>query len=58
MNDTKLLEVIYDILAQNDVDELARDEVLRRIDHIDYDDGTIVFDQGDNTNFTLKGVRL
>ena len=52
MNNTQLLETVYDILAQNTVDTLARDEVLRRIDHIDYDQGYIQFD-----NLRLQVIR-
>lgn len=58
MNDKEMLETIYDILAQNTVAPDKAQEVLNRIDHIDYDDMTIVFDQNDNTSFTLQGVRI
>lgn len=57
MNDIAMLETIYDILAQNEVSQAARDEVLRRIDHINYDDKSIVFDNDSNEPFVLwKGT--
>lgn len=55
MRDKDLLGVIYDILAQNEVTEGERAEVLRRIDSIDYDDLTINFDHdGENVHMQLK----
>lgn len=38
-----ILEIIYDILAQNNVTQSDRDLVTSYIDHIDYDNGQIVF---------------
>jgi hypothetical protein len=46
MSNRDLLETVYDILANNEVAQQAREEVARRIDHIDYDVHEIVFDGG------------
>lgn len=53
MTDKQLLETIYDILAQNTVAPDKLQEVLERIDHIDYDDMTISFDH-DGSNAALE----
>jgi hypothetical protein len=44
MNNTQILETVYDTIAQNTVDGARMNEVTNRIDHIDYEDGYIQFD--------------
>lgn len=55
MSNAELLSAIFDILAQNEVSESARLEVLRRVDSVDTEDGTILFDHdGENANLQLR----
>lgn len=43
----ELLELIYDILAQNEVSQQDKDRVTKVLDHIDYDHSKIVIDNMD-----------
>jgi hypothetical protein len=55
MHPNTLLETCYDILAQNTVDEKAKQHVLDHIDHVDYDTLEIVFiNPSNNKQYALK----
>lgn len=43
----EVLELTYDILAQNEVSQADRDRVTEALDHIDYDNSKIVIGGND-----------
>lgn len=44
MSDIELMTMVYDIIGNNTVTDKERAEVMARLDFIDYDTRTIVFD--------------
>lgn len=56
MNNYDFMTAIYDILAQNSVDQGARDEITEVIDHVDYDRNAIVFKTSFGKEYELQLV--
>jgi hypothetical protein len=56
MEDTELLNDIYDVLAQNNdmVKQDARDNITNLIDHVDSDRKAIVFINSKGEEFELR----
>lgn len=56
MNDKALLNTIYDIIAQNDVEQSEHDHITYLIDHVDSERKAIIFRLDNGREFELQLV--
>lgn len=53
MTTQELMNVLYDLIAQNPTEQWERDEVAKLIDHVDLDNNTINFINSKGKEFSL-----